>query len=295
MEIRQIRYAEAVAHYGNFSKAAAAMFVTQQSISQQIKALEDELGFAIFDRTTRSVTLTNLGKVFIQRAESLLSQFDTFSSELPALREEGVQKIRFGILPTFSHLDILGRIYQFQAQRPDVFVQLQIQKSSNLVDMVCHNRLDIAVANLSHRQIDALRDEYETLILAQDELCVLMNRDHPYADKEAVSLAQLQGQALLLTEKGTSLRTQVDATAEELKLHFTSVFDCPEIYSMVGMLQSGVGIGFLSSHIARQFVSDALTSVPVVPKIDVTTALLYRREPSSPEIEMLAGCFQPQK
>lgn len=87
MELRQLRYAAEVAKHQSFSRAAEALFVTQQTLSQQIRRLEDELGFPLFARSTRKVALTEKGAVLLREAERVLAALDALEREAAALRE----------------------------------------------------------------------------------------------------------------------------------------------------------------------------------------------------------------
>lgn len=87
MEINQIRYVYYVAKYRNFSLAAEHLFVTQPTLSQQVRRLEDELGFRLFKRSTRTVTLTSEGEAFVKRAKPLLKMYDDLADEMAALKK----------------------------------------------------------------------------------------------------------------------------------------------------------------------------------------------------------------
>lgn len=295
MEIRQIRYAEAVARYSSFSKAAETMYVTQQTLSQQIKRLEDEIGFSIFERSTRSVALTQSGRAFIEQAVPLLNAFDAFSHEVERLREGVGQDIRLGILPTFSHLNVLETIYTFQAREKDVSIQVQIQKSSRLIEMLRHGSLDAAIGNLSQQQIDAIKDTYTVQVFSKDHICAVLHERHALARQDAVPLFQLEDQTLLLLGKGSSIRTRMEAALAERQLKPARIIDCPEIHSLVGMLHSGTGIGFLSSRVAAQSIAPPLRSLPLKPEMETFTALFYpNRTEKSPALQKLGEYFSRQ-
>lgn len=292
MEIRQIRYAEAVARYSSFSRAAEAMFVTQQTLSQQIKRLEEEIGFAVFERNTRSVSLTTRGKTFIDRAEPLLNAFDAFSLEVESLREDTGQSIRLGILPTFSHLNILETIYAFQAKEQKISVQVQIQKSSRLVDMVRHGGLDVAIGNLSQQQIEAMKDKYCIHVFSKDHICAVLHQRHPLAKNTAITLSDLEGHTLLLLERGSSIRSRMESALKERQISPDQVIDCPDIHSLTGMLASGVGIGFLSSQVAAQSITASMLSLPLLPEMETITALFYHRQSEKRQaMDALSGFF----
>ena len=84
MELRQLRYAAALAKTKNFSRAAESLYITQQTLSQQIRRLEEELGFPLFTRSTRSVSLTEKGAALLRRAEEVLSACDALEREAPS-------------------------------------------------------------------------------------------------------------------------------------------------------------------------------------------------------------------
>lgn len=284
MEIRQIRYVEAVSRYSNFSKAAEEMFVTQQTLSQQVKRLEEEIGFSIFERSTRTVSLTGSGKQFVEKAIPLLKMYDQFNKEIEELRENSVYSIRLGILPTFSHLNVLEMIYDFQAQEKEISVQVQIQKSSRLVDMIDQGSLDMAIGNLSQQQINAMQEDNCLHVLSKDHICAVLHEKHPIAQSEDFSLPMLEGQILLLLEKGSSIRNRMEAVLDKNRLKPAEIISCPEIHSMIGMLYSGVGIGFMSSQVATKSIAPPLKRLPVKPEMETLTALYYRKVNEKAEI-----------
>jgi len=274
MELRQLRYAAALAKTKNFSRAAESLYITQQTLSQQIRRLEEELGFPLFTRSTRSVSLTEKGAALLRRAEEVLSACDALEREAAALRESPASQLRMGILPTFSHLNVLETMHAFQTDNPSLSVSLQIRRSGVLLELLQSGRLDAAIANVSEEQKRRLASDYILRAIARDQVCALLRpEDRPQGD--SLPIGELAGKRILLLEKGSSIRARMEEALRREGIRPAAVTDCPEIHSMLGIVQTGLGVGFLSSRVAGQYLSPTLCRLPLEPRIESVTALLY--------------------
>lgn len=275
MELRQLRYTAELAKTRNFSRAAEALYVTQQTLSQQIRRLEEEIGFPLFTRSTRSVQLTEKGVALLRRIDEVLLAYDALENEASALRESRTVQLRLGILPTFSHLNVLETIHEFQTGNPSLSVSMQIHRSGSLIDLLLAGRLDAAVANVSEQQTRRLEKEYVMHTIARDHVCALMRLEDRPPEEGSLPVRELSGRRILMLEKGSSIRARMEEAFAREGIRPVSVTDCPEIHSMLGMVQSGLGIGFLSSRVAGQVLATGLLSVPLEPVIESITALIY--------------------
>lgn len=275
MELRQLRYASELAKTRNFSRAAENLYITQQTLSQQIRRLEEELGFSLFVRSTRSVALTDKGAALLRRIDDILSACDALEHEASMLRENQTAQLRLGILPTFSHLNVLETIHEFQAYHPSLSVSMQIHRSGTLLSLLLSGRLDAAISNISEEQTLRLKEDYILRTIARDRVCVLLRSVDRPPEKNCMSAQELSGQRILLLEKGSSIRARITETFAREGIRPGAVTDCLEIQSMVGMVRNGLGIGFLSSRVADQYLASDLCSVPLEPIIESVTFLLY--------------------
>lgn len=275
MEIQQIRYIEAISKYGNFSKAAEHLYVTQPTLSQQVKRLEDEIGFPLFIRSTRTVSLTDEGKVFLQFAAPLLAAYDALVHEIGQLREHQGYTLQLGILPTFSHLNVLEMIQKFQAQNPDISINLQIEMSNGLLKMLLNGQIDLAIANISKNQMESLEQKLAVRVFSHDRIHALVNASHPLSVKTAIGLSDLASEPLVMLNQNSSIRNQIDLAFQQAGISPTVVYDCPDLHSLMGMLQSNIGVSFLSSRVAGQYIQSPILSIPLEPEIETQTAAIY--------------------
>lgn len=285
MDINQVRYAAAVAQYKNFSKAADALFVTQPTLSQQVRKLEEELGFPLFERTTRRVSVTPGGETFLASARPLLGAWDALMLEVEKLKSGPSCALRVGILPTFAHLNILDAIHQFQSQRPEVSVSLQIFQSRSLWEMLLRGQLDVIIANIFADQLEGPDPDVHISVISEDVIRVVLHRDDPLAQKGPLRLEDLNGKELIMLSRASSIRNHMDAAFRKEGVHPHMALECPTIHSMIDMLRAGRGAGFLSSKVAENYISDPVVSVPLVPDIKTMTAILFRK--SNPKANVL--------
>ncbi len=106
MDLRQLRYLVAVAEYGSFTRAAEAVHVAQPAISQQIRKLEDELGLALVQRTTRRVSLTDAGELLVVRARRIMAELESAQIELESLRGVYAGHLTIGAMHTMGPVDL---------------------------------------------------------------------------------------------------------------------------------------------------------------------------------------------
>src|SRR6516162_2771602 len=125
MELRQLVYFDAVVRYGGFSRAAERLRVAQPAVSAQIKQLETELGATLLQRTTRRVTLTEAGEVFLARARQALEQLDRARADLDELSTVQRGRVRIGATLILGSLDLPSALAQFRRRYPGVRLALQ--------------------------------------------------------------------------------------------------------------------------------------------------------------------------
>ena len=119
MELRQLRYLVALAEELNFTRAAAAEHIAQPALSQQIRKLENEVGVALVERTTRHVSLTEAGQLLVVRARRILAELDSAHFELEALRGIDRGHVTIGAIHTMGPIDLSLALAQFHALLPE--------------------------------------------------------------------------------------------------------------------------------------------------------------------------------
>ncbi|MCK6630628.1 MAG: LysR family transcriptional regulator [Anaerolineae bacterium] len=205
MEFYQLRGFLAVAQTQSFTQAADQLFLTQPALSLQIKALEEELGQPLFERSGRRVLLTPAGRLLQERAEQIVALANQARSELQATQELQSGSLRLGATESLC-LYILPPVIQFFHEKfPGIELQFINRHSAELVTLVAEGRIDFGLITLP---ILDPRLESDTLFYREDvAICAPTS---PLLAESTVTLEALAAQPLLLLEKSSSSRVLLD-------------------------------------------------------------------------------------
>lgn len=205
MEIRQLRYFVTVAQTLNFSEAARRLYITQGTLSQQIQQLEYEMGSPLFDRSTRTVTLTEAGEQLLPLATETLSAAEACKTRMADLRSGLVGNLSIGLIKTFKGM-MTDAARPFIKEHSGVSMNIQFAIAEDLLEMLRSREIDIALAYKS--VIDQPDIESETLF--KTSLHILMRKDHPLAGAGSLTLDGLSGFGVIIPGRGLQARRSFD-------------------------------------------------------------------------------------
>lgn len=190
MDINQIRYFLAIVETGGFTKAADSLFISQPSLSVSIRRLERELGVTLFERGGRRAVLTPGGQFFLATAQAM---WDNYQFALKGLRDFHSQPtMRLGILRTFRIDDFSEMITTFREQYSNAVIELRDGTVKDLNNWLEQGDVDVIVTELK-----SFEDTDTSLVLFQQDFLLAVPKNHPFADKDKVSLAELDDQPFI--------------------------------------------------------------------------------------------------
>ena len=242
MDTRQLEYFTAVAAELNVTEASHRLFVAQSTVSAGLRSLERELGVRLFERTTKSVRLTDAGEELLPRAQQILDQVEALRV-LAGQADGGLRgRLRLGI---FSGLEQIGNLpavlRDLRLRFPGIEVSLTASASGSLglSDDLSHGRLDAAfVAVPPSPELDAVE------LLSADYVAVLPS-EHRLANQPAVSLAELAGEPWVEVPAGYGNRIQLEAALTRLGLSRQIVAEVPGLPAVAGYVAAGLGVAVI--------------------------------------------------
>lgn len=211
MDVRQLRYLVALAEERHFTRAAAREHIAQPALSQQIRRLEDELGLALVDRTTRRVTVTQAGELLVDRARRILAEVEAAQSELQALRGVQAGHVTVGAMHTMGPIDVSLALAIFHERYPAVELTVREMSSEELAEMLRVDELDLAFLSVTER-IESHGLGLHQLV--SEELVVILPLDHPLADRDRIRMAELAHEQFISYRQGARLRELLNAAGE---------------------------------------------------------------------------------
>ena len=244
MELRQLKYFVKVAELLSFSKAAKALFITQSTLSQQIKQLEDELDMALFFRNNHKVSLTEAGETFLEGAKKTLAEADDNKAKIMDLAQGHRGVLNIGVTYSFGSI-LTESVLAFKKEYPDVTLNICYKNVMELMELVSDGELDFA---LSFRSSDKY-DNVESHILFDNKLSIIVREDHPLTRKEVVRLADLEEYDLVLPSIGLQARSTFDSIIAERNLNLKVAMEANEVNTILNLLRRSNYVTVLSETV----------------------------------------------
>ncbi|SFR88814.1 LysR family transcriptional regulator, hydrogen peroxide-inducible genes activator [Dyella sp. OK004] len=241
MNLRDLHYLVALAEHRHFGRAAEASFVSQPTLSTQIKKLEEELGVPLVERTPRKVLLTETGREIARRARGVLAEVDEIKAIAQRTRDPESGTLRLGIFPTLGPY-LLPHLVPLVRQRfPRLELLLVEEKTEQVIRMLREGSLDVGVLALPLHE-DSLYTEF----LFEEPFVLAVPEAHPLAHKkQRLKLADLEDESLLLLEDGHCMRDQALEVCHLAGAGERSGFRATSLETLRQMVAANVGITLL--------------------------------------------------
>lgn len=203
MNLRDLRYLVALADHKHFGRAAEASFVSQPTLSTQIKKLEDELGVALVERWPRKVLLTETGRAVAERARDVLREVDQIKAIASRTKDPESGSVRLGFFPTLGPYLLPHVVPALRQRFPRLELLLVEEKTPVLLEQLHDGKLDAAALALPIHD-EQLHAEF----LFEEPFVLAVHDQHPITRRGALRLGDIAGESLLLLEDGHCLRDQ---------------------------------------------------------------------------------------
>ena len=227
MELYQLHDFLCVAKYENISKAAQELHASQPAISKAIRALEDEMKVKLFDRNGKRLSLTRGGKILANRLKPLLEELDSALKEIQLQEHQNIETIRINALSGSIFLPDIIRI--FKKTEPNVFFEVMEKRESTCWDVCIRSVLPEISYNSAER-------------ILQERILLAAHKDSRIAQKQSVTLRDLENEVFIFLRKGTNLRDLADKRFQAEGFFPQQGIECDTLYILQYMVQDGVGV-----------------------------------------------------
>ncbi len=246
MNLRDLRYLVALADLRHFGRAAAASFVSQPTLSTQIRKLEDTLGVQLLERNSRLVLLTPVGERVVEQARKVLRETDALTRIAQQSRDPFAGELRLGIIPTVAPYLLPRVLPKLRKAFPDLTLQLVESQTATLQRMLRAGELDAVVVALP---FDVERTVQQQLFAEPFLLAVA--RSHAKARHKSVTLDDLHGEQLLLLEDGHCLRDQALSVCSRAGAVENATFRATSIKTLRQMVAANAGVTLMPELAAQ--------------------------------------------
>jgi DNA-binding transcriptional LysR family regulator len=269
VNLQQLRYAVALADAQSFTKAAVNEYVVQSALSQQLRKLEDELGVALFERTTRMVSPTPAGEALLPLMRQVLAGVERIKFDAQAISGTIAGRLTVGMMEVPSEsLDVAALMATFHTRFPEVTVTLRSGGSDLLIDAVRERKLDVAIVG-SNLPRTAGRLTFTELFV--EPLVAVLPAGHELATRDAVRLEELASLPFIDFPPGYGLRHETDRGFADVPRRVA--FEVTRVDEVIHFVRRDLGVALLPESVAASRVGDD----PTLVLRPVAEAHLYRQ------------------
>ncbi len=252
MNIRDLKYLLAVAQYKHFGKAAQACFVSQPTLSAQVKKLEEELEVIIFERTNKSVFITTAGEVIIRQAKLIMNEVDRLYQLASNNQDPLAGRFDIGIIPTLGPYLLPHIIPKWKEALPNLEIHIHEDKTDTILASLKSGELDAIILALP------VPDEAcTTVTLFKEPFYVAMPSGHRLCAQSKVNAENLDNETLLLLADGHCLRDQALDVCHHVGINHETGLQATSLETLRQMVATGAGITLIPQlalpiHVANQ-------------------------------------------
>lgn len=282
MDLRHLRYFQAVAEELSYSRAARRLRIAQPALSRAVKEIEQELGTLVLDRDRGGVRLTPAGAVLLREAASIFERWDEAIRRVKRTAEGAEGELRLGYIgpPTQP---FLGRLLgEYRRRYPRVAIHLEERTPERVWEMVAKGRLSIGLTRpVPMAEALGLR----TILLREENLGVVVPVEHPFAGKKSIAWRELEETPLIVLARreGVGLHDAVLAGCRAAGFAPRLAHTPSLIGTVLSYAEAGAGVGIVTDSVVTP--EHPLRFVPLRPAVTVPLVLVWQEDEASPPVE----------
>lgn len=256
MELRQLKYFITSSDTLNFTEAARQCFITQSTLSQQIKQLETELGVQLFERIGKRVFLTETGRDFLPYARQTVADADYGVQRIKDMEDLKTGRLCIGTTFGLSAL-ITDAIARFSEQYPEVHLEVMFLKQDELIEAVRERKVDFALTFEMMEKDDLLTEQP----VKTYHLCAIVSDQNPLAQQATVSLRQLADYNICTPARGMNARRMFDSLTNKKGIELQPKLEINEIHTLLHLVRTGRWVAILVDSIIHG--EEGLCAIPL--------------------------------
>ena len=256
MELRQLKYFVKVAEALNFSEAAKALLITKSTLSQQIRQLEEQMDTQLFERDKHAVCLTEAGRELLPYAKQTLSAADDCFERILELQKLLRGTLNIGVTYSFSPI-LTETLLDFAKSYPQVKQNIHYKPMEELMQMLERNELDFVLAFKPSTR----HDNIESHVLFDNHLAAIVRNGHPLANKDKITIAELERYDIALPAKGLQARNAFDRVQSRYFSQFKVRIELNEVNILLKLIKQSDLVTVLSE--ATTYSEDGVKAISI--------------------------------
>lgn len=249
MDLRQLRYLDAVVRHGGFTRAAERLHVAQSAVSARIRELEEELGVVLLRRTTRRVALTADGERLLVGAREMLAQMAELRADMAARGASLRGRVRIGTTEVLGALPLAASLARFRGLHPAVGLSLHVDLVDDLLARLARRELDIVIAPVHER----LARRFVAEVLLEETVVLITAPDHPLTSQRAgaTTFRALREETFVSLPRGSGLHALLVRSSADAGFKPRIEFEASGPTGMRNLVSAGLGVAICARSVAE--------------------------------------------
>lgn len=286
-DLNDLQAFRAVVDHGSFRKAADAILISQPALSRRIEKLEAALGVRLFERTTRKVSLTQVGRAFAPKAERLLDDLDDALMGISDVASTRMGQVTIACVPSTAYFFMPQVVAAYHRLYPRIRLRIIDSSAHDVHGAVASGEADIGLTFMGN-----LDSEVDFELLVQEHYVVACRRDHPLAGRKSVTWEEFWTHEYISVDRTSGNRFLLDQALVHLTPARPSICETRHVVTMIGLVETGLGIAAVPAMAMPVGEHPVLTQVPLVaPQVLRNVGLIKRHgrplSPAALELERL--------
>jgi DNA-binding transcriptional LysR family regulator len=275
MDVRDLEVFLSVAKHLNFTRAGAAVHLSQPSVSVRMRQLERDLDSKLFEHLGKKVSLTEAGELLIPYATRVIAAMNDARHAIDELKGLERGSLRIGASTTPGMYLVPRAIAEFKKRYPKIEVHLAVKDTRQIEDGVIRNEFDFGFVG-GH----LAGDEVDVLPWISDEIILIVPLDHRLARKSSVTAQELSREKFILREQGSATRAVVATHLRKLRVNAEAVMEIENPESVKKAVQNGLGIAFISAFAAESDLKAKTLVAVKIRNVEIRRELkiVYRKD-----------------
>lgn len=276
MTFEQLSYFIAIVENDTFFDAACEMNISQSSLSKQIMKLEKELDLTLFDRTTRSATLTQAGEFFYNEAKQLIEHYKLTLENIQIFKSLHENKLHIAVLPIQTQYNLNALFNSFRKENPDIELQITEVEDDRLIEGISKNEYDLIIA----RETMFDKSQFTIYQLAKDELIAAISSEHKLSQRDKLTFDDIKNENFILMNPYTSIYQLCINKLKENNID-ANIIRTARTESIIGSVAINEGISLLPKSNFEVFHQKNINTISLEPQIALSVVLAKHKKTAS--------------
>ncbi|WP_248925082.1 LysR family transcriptional regulator [Paenibacillus hamazuiensis] len=292
MELRQLKTFMAVCEEMHFTRAAEKLGISQPTLSQQIRAMEEELDVPLFDRVGKKIVLTQAGRLLHEHGLQIVRQLDNALDAIAELRDHRRGSLIVGVLPSDLDYRISGMLIDYHNEFP--FIHLKVVSSIEIVQQVLDSEVDIGIGLMAEPDSRLVR-----MPLCREEYVLVVSERHPLAGRREITYEELCDVDTVMFPRGYIGRELVEGCCSRYGLSLRTIMETGTVTSLIQLVRANIGATIQPRPLIESMNGEGLRCITIAGSPPIRSLEIIHRsdryigKAASTFIRKVIGHFRP--